>query len=113
MGLRPLFCSGLWVSYVGGYSFNGLPGLSPHQLPHRLGAVGHEELRASREVGNRDLVHVDAEVVIERGEDFAETHGPLAGFAPETVRRADDVAGLHATAGEHRAVRPRPVIPST
>ena len=40
----------------------------PHQFPHRLGAVGHEELRTAGKIRHGDFVHVDAEVVVERGD---------------------------------------------
>ena len=40
-----------------------------------------EELRAAAQVVDRRLVHVDAEVVVKRGEDLAELNGAFRRFA--------------------------------
>src|SRR5436305_1729905 len=63
-----------------------------HQLFHRLVAVD-QKLRAAGEVGDGGLVHVDAEVVVERGEDFAELDGAVFGFGANSVGGADHLSG--------------------
>src|SRR2546426_4012690 len=46
--------------------------LFSNQFLHRRTTGIDEILRATAEVGDRDFAHVDAQVVIERGEDVAE-----------------------------------------
>ena len=70
---------------------------------HGLTARIHEILRATAEVRNRHFAHVNAEVVIERGEDVAELDRPVRSFAPEPIRRANHLPGLHAAAGQQPA----------
>ena len=53
---------------------------------------------------------VDAEVVVERGEDFAEGDGAVDGVFAQAVRRADHLAGPHAAAGQQGAADLRPVV---
>ena len=45
-----------------------------HQLADRLGRVFDEVLRASAEVGDGRCVHVDAEILVQRGVQLAERH---------------------------------------
>ena len=59
-----------------------------------------EVVGAAGEVGDGDLIRVDAELVVERGEDLAEVDAAVGDFAAETVGGTDDVAGFHAAAGE-------------
>ena len=75
--------------------------LISNQLPHRLVIVVHEELRAPSEVVDRRLVHVDPDVVVERGEDFLKMHRTLGRFATEAIGRADDLARFHPAASEN------------
>jgi len=48
-----------------------------NKLPHRLQPVVHQEMRAPAQVLHRGLVHVDAQSVVERREDFAKLDGPF------------------------------------
>src|SRR5688572_23014947 len=57
--------------------------------------VIHEILRASGKIIQRNLVRIDAEIVIKRREDLAEMDGPLDGFAAQPVRCTDDLANFH------------------
>src|ERR1051325_4238516 len=86
--------------------------LSTHQLADGLRAAIDEKLRAAREIVDRDFVHVGAQIVVKRGEYFAEGHGPFHRFAAEPVSRADDLPGLHPAAEEHGAGDARPMIAS-
>jgi len=70
-----------------------------HQFPHGLGTVGDEEVRSAGKVLHGDLVYVDAEIVVEGGEDFAEGDRSFGGFAAEAIGGADDLAGFHSAAG--------------
>jgi hypothetical protein len=51
-------------------------------------------------LGVRDggVAHVNAEAVIQRGEDFLELHGPVGHVRAVAVSGADHLAGLHAAA---------------
>ena len=93
---------------TGGYWADEVP--STHQLAHGLGPVRDEEIRAATQVRHSHLVHVDAEVVVERGEDFAEGNRALAGFAAQTISGADNLACSHAAARQHGAVGARPMV---
>src|SRR5262249_40150743 len=79
---------------------------------HGLQTVLDEELRTAIQIWHGDLVHVDAEAVVKRGEDFAELHGAFHGFAAQTVGGANDVSRLHAAAENQPTGDPRPVIPA-
>ena len=48
--------------------------------------------------------------MIERGEDFAELHGALAGFPSEPVGGANHLPYFHAAAKKHRAGNARPMV---
>lgn len=69
-----------------------------------------EVVWAAGEVGDGDLIGVDPELVVERGEDLAEVDAAVGDFATETVGGSDDVAGFHAAAGEEGAADLRPVV---
>ena len=65
---------------------------STNQLRHRLGVVLDQILRPAVEVGKRRLAHVDAEVVVQRGEQLAEAYRPRRRLAGDPVGRADHLA---------------------
>ena len=67
-----------------------------------MGAVGG--------VVDHDVLDVDAELMIERGEDVLIMHGPILWFLAKTVGRTDDLARSHATACKQRARRLGPVV---
>ena len=50
--------------------------------------------------------------MVERRENFAKGDRAFVGFAAETIRGADDLAGFHSAAGQHRAADARPVVAS-
>jgi len=50
----------------------------------------HEILRTAGKVGEGDVAGVDAELMVERGEDFAKMHAAFDDLAAETIGRADD-----------------------
>src|SRR5690242_17874734 len=50
--------------------------------------------------------------MIKRGEYFPELHRSFAGFAAQSIRRANDLPMAHPAACEQRARDPRPMIPS-
>ena len=80
-----------------------------HQFANRLDAGLDEVLRPAAEVELAG-VEVEARFGVERGKDFLELDRAIDGVLGVLVRRADDLAGLHAAAGEDGAVRLRPVI---
>ena len=53
---------------------------------------------------------VDAEVAIERGDHVLEVDRAIGGAFAQPVGRADDLAGLHAAAGQECAADLRPVV---
>ena len=55
-------------------------------------------------------VGVDAQVVVDGGQDVVVVDRSAGGRAAELVGRADDLADLHAAAGEQGRVDPRPVV---
>ena len=61
-------------------------------------------------VGEGDFVHIDAEVMVERGEDFAEGDGAVCGLRADLVGGADDLAVAHVAASEHGAGDAGPVV---
>src|SRR5262249_7673843 len=67
-------------------------------------------LRPASRVVDVDDVGVDAEVAIDRGDDFAGGDGALGGDFAEAVGGADDAARFHAAAGHQAAADRRPVI---
>src|SRR5439155_2959210 len=77
---------------------------------HRRAAGVNQVLRAAAQVGDGDLGHVDVEVVIERGEDVAELDRAFRRLSTQTVRGADDLAGLQTAAGEQSAGDARPMV---
>src|SRR5262245_13294585 len=83
---------------------------SPDQLPHGLSTLVDQELRTAGQVGDRGLVYVDAEVVIKRGEDLVEGHGPFHGFTAEPIGRADDLSDFHPATGQQGTADSRPMI---
>src|SRR4051812_5163447 len=85
------------------------PNLESNQLRHRPPAI-HQVLRTTREIINSRLGGVDAEELVERGEDLAEVHGALCGFTAKLIGLAYHLAGLEAAAGEQSIAHARPVI---
>src|SRR5438552_6276055 len=83
---------------------------SLNQLRHRLTSIRDQVLRTACEVREGHLADVDAQVVIKRGEHFAELHWTLCSFAAQAIRGADDLSGFHAAARQHRTRNPGPVI---
>src|SRR5262245_35573606 len=81
-----------------------------HQFLHRHTARIDQILRATAQVSNRDLAHVDAEVVVERREDVAELDWPVGGLAAQAIRRANHLSGLHPAAGQQPTRNSRPMI---
>src|SRR6185312_9929124 len=81
-----------------------------HQFLQRLGVVVDEVLRPAGQVGDGGLAAVDAEVVVEGGEDLAEGDGALGAFAGLPVGCADDLPAAHPAARKHRARDARPVV---
>src|SRR6266536_3462679 len=81
-----------------------------NHLFHRRTASIDEILRPAAQIGDGDLAHVDAEVVIERGEDVAELDRPLRCLAAQAIRGPDYLAGFHAAASEHAARDARPMV---
>src|SRR5262245_30309706 len=84
-------------------------------LKHNLREFGErlfldEKLGAAGGIGEAGLRHVDAQVLVERGEDLLEVDGTLGGFFAEAVGGADDLADAHSAAGEERAAYVRPVV---
>src|SRR5262249_36719505 len=66
--------------------------------------------RPAAAVRDRGGGRVDAEIAVERREDVLIVDGPVLGVAAHFVRRADDLAGSDAAAGEDRARDGGPVI---
>src|SRR5437879_3168273 len=83
-----------------------------NELFHRRAAGINQVLRPSGEVCDGRLAHVDPEIVVKRGEDFAKEDWALDRFTAPAVGRADDLARLHAAAGQQRAGDFRPVVAS-
>src|ERR1044071_2345649 len=81
-----------------------------NQFFHGRTAGVDQVLGPAAEVGDGDLGHVDAEVVVEGGEDVAEEDRAIGGFAAPAIGGADDLAGFHAPACQHGAGDPGPVI---
>ena len=69
-------------------------------------------LRATGEIVEFDVLRIDAEVAVQRGENFAEVNGPLDSFSAKSVGRSDHLAGFHAAASKQTAADARPVIPA-
>jgi hypothetical protein len=72
--------------------------------------IGNQSLRPASQVGQRQLRGRDAEVLIERREDFMDVNGPLADRIAETGRGTDDLAGANSAARQKRARHRRPVV---
>ena len=79
------------------------------QLADRVSAV-EQEVGAVGGVVDHGVLDVDAELVIERGEDILIMHGPILRFLAQAVGRTDDLAHAHAAAGQEGARRPGPVV---
>src|SRR5204862_5446799 len=77
------------------------------KLAYRFHARVHQILRPSTAVVDRRRPDVDAEVVIERGEDFLEADRSFDDLLSQSVGGPDDLAGSHAAARQHREVDPR------
>src|SRR3954464_4962186 len=67
-------------------------------------------LWAAAQIGGGRSAAVDAHVVVERREQFAERDGPRSGFTANAVRRSDHLAALHSTTGHQGKVYCRPVV---
>src|SRR5947207_13720014 len=59
------------------------------QFPHHAELFFDEVTRTSAEIIDGRRFYIDAEMMIERGEDFLEIDGPLNRFATEPIGRAD------------------------
>src|SRR5262249_33540157 len=55
-------------------------------------------------------MRVDAEVVVDRGQDVAVVDGVVARLGGGGVGGADNLAHLHAATGDNGTVHPRPVV---
>src|SRR5437899_2993343 len=73
------------------------------------GAFGQQRNRSAAAVGEH-CVRVNAEKVIEGGEQILWRHGAFGDGAGDSVRFADDLAAGDAAAGEDGAVDLRPMI---
>src|SRR4051812_4438167 len=71
---------------------------SPHQLRNRL-AITHQRRGAAVEVVDGDFEGVNAEVLVDGGEEVAGAAGALNDVFAAFVAGADDAAGLDAAAG--------------
>src|SRR4030095_15967550 len=69
-----------------------------------------EVLRPTGQIVDRGFCDVDAEVMIQRCENFPEAHWAFNRLAAEAIRRANDLAVAHRTSGEQRARDTRPMI---
>ena len=67
-------------------------------------------MRAVGGVVDHGVLDVDAELVIEGGEDVLIVHGPILRFFAQAVGRTDDLAHAHAAAGQEGARRLGPVV---
>src|SRR5579884_2374474 len=67
-------------------------------------------LRPPRRVSGGCHLRMDAEIVIESGENFAESHGAIAGVFTQAIGSADDLPCLHAATGQQSAAHLRPMI---
>ena len=98
--------------------WSGVKGLDPSSLrcPYptssRIGwaPFRNQVVRPAAEIGHSGLAYIDAQIVIERREDFAKRHRSFVRFASESIRGADDLAGFHSAAGQQRAAGARPVV---
>src|SRR6266446_10692815 len=81
-----------------------------HQFLQWLTSCFDEVVRGTAEVGECDFARVDAEVVIERGEDIAELDRPVRCLAAQAIRRANHLPGLHAATGKQPTGDTRPMI---
>ena len=73
-------------------------------------AAVEEIVRAVGGVVDHGVLDVDAELVIEGGEDVLIVHGPILRFLAQAVGRTDDLAHAHAAAGQECARRLGPVV---
>ena len=76
----------------------------------RLDAAVDEVVRAALGILDGRGGRVDAEAVVQRGEHFLEFHRAIDGLITVLVGGADDLAVVHAAAGEEGKVRARPVV---
>ena len=67
-----------------------------------MGAVGG--------VVDHGILDIDAELVIEGGEDVLIMHRPISRFFAQAVGRADDLSHTHAAAGQEGARRLGPMV---
>ena len=86
--------------------------LPRNQFTHGLPAID-EILGAAGEVGQGDAIGVEAQLMVERGEDFAEVDAAIHDFSAESISRADDLTGFHSATGEKGAANLRPVVASS
>src|SRR5581483_9270838 len=86
----------------------GLVNRELHQFTH--GRIFDQVLRAAGGVVDERGVHVDAQVVVQRGEDFAVSDRAVGGVFAQAVGGADDLAGTHAAAGHEAATHRGPVV---
>ena len=75
--------------------------MAGNQLGHGLPAV-YQVVGTAREIRQGDAVGINAELVIQGGEDFAEVHPAFRNLAPEAVRRADHLTSFHPSTRQQR-----------
>src|SRR6516165_8555593 len=75
---------------------------SPDQFRHRP-VIADQVLRAAGEVGELRAANIDSKSLIKRGEDIAEMDRPGAWLLAPAIGRAQDLAVVHAAAGQERA----------
>src|SRR4051794_29427014 len=80
-----------------------------NQLVYRLVSF-EEKLGTAAVVRDRRIFHVDAELVIQRGEYVLVMDRPVVRHFAQPVRGTDDLAHTHTAAGEEGARSLRPMI---
>ena len=72
--------------------------------------LANDRGRAAREVADRDVVVVNAEVTVDRGEKIFGTDSALDGVFTTSVGGSDHLARANAAAGKEHGTSSRPVI---
>src|SRR5262249_50193065 len=75
--------------------------------------IADDVMRAAGEVGELRGGDIDAQTLIERGEDVAEMDRPGARLLAPARCRAEYLSAAHAAAGHERAANPRPMVAAT
>src|SRR5512134_3394339 len=81
-----------------------------NQLAHRLHPAIDKVVRPAGVIGDRRAIRINAEIVIERREDFLEMHGPIFGALGKTIRRTDHLPRAHSSTGKQSTRDLRPMI---